>query len=82
MADSERMGAAGALTRKLQAISGSGWTNVQTPVREGFEAVEATVAGLAAQLTSSREDVRRLEARLVSMEDTVSMQHVSCSQKD
>ena len=71
MVDSEKAGAIGALSRQLQAISGSGWTNVQTPVRQGFEAVEATAHGLAEQLAASREDVRRLEARLVGMEDMV-----------
>eukprot|EP00752_Nemacystus_decipiens_P003626 g3342.t2 len=72
MVDCEKMGAVGALSRQLQAISGSGWTNVQTPVRQGFEAVEATAHGLAEQLAASREDVRRLEARLVGMEDMLS----------
>lgn len=71
MVESEKAGAVGALSRQLQAISGSGWTNVQTPVRQGFEAVEATAQGLAEQLAGSREDVRRLEARLVGMEDMV-----------
>lgn len=71
MVDAENAGAVGALTRQLQAISGSGWTNVQAPVRQGFEAVQATASGLAEQLAVSREDVRRLEARLVGMEDMV-----------
>lgn len=71
MVDSEKAGAVGSLSRQLQAISGSGWTNVQTPVRQGFEAVEATAHGLAEQLAASREDVRRLEARLVGMEEMV-----------
>lgn len=75
MVDAEKTGAfVGALTRQLQAISGSGWTNVQTPVRQGFEAVEATAAGLAEQLAASREDLRRLEARLVGIEDMVRVQ--------
>lgn len=71
MVDAERAGAVGALSRQLQAISGIGWTNVQTPVRQGFEAMEATAQQLAEQLAASREDVRRLEARLVGMEDMV-----------
>lgn len=77
--DAEETGAVGALTRQLQAMSGSGWTNVQTPVRQGFEAVEATAAGLAEQLAASREDVRRLEARLVGMEDMVRASHMAMS---
>lgn len=72
MMDSEKLPAVGALSRQLQALSGSGWTNVQTPVRQGFEAVEATAHGLADQLAASRSELRRLEARLVGMEDMVS----------
>lgn len=60
-----------ALSRQLQAISAGGWANIQTPVREGFEAVEITTNGLAEQLSASREDVRRLEERLVGMEEMV-----------
>lgn len=59
------------LSRQLQAISAGGWANIQTPVREGFEAAEITTNGLAEQLSASREDVRRLEARLVGMEEMV-----------
>ncbi|CAM9300985.1 unnamed protein product [Ectocarpus sp. 12 AP-2014] len=70
--DSEKLPAVGALSRQLQALSGSGWTNVQTPVRQGFEAVEATAHGLADQLAASRSELRRLEARLVGMEDMLS----------
>lgn len=76
MVDAEKPGAVGALSRRLQAISGGGWTNVQTPVRQGFEAVEATTQGLAEQLAASREDVRRLEARLVGMEEMVRTERV------
>ncbi|CAM9506680.1 unnamed protein product [Ectocarpus sp. 4 AP-2014] len=72
MMDSEKLPAVGALSRQLQALSGSGWTNVQTPVRQGFEAVEATAHGLADQLAASRSELRRLEARLVGMEDMLS----------
>lgn len=61
----------GALSRRLQAISACGWANIQTPVRESFEAVEATANGLAEQLEASRDDVRRLEARLAGMEEMV-----------
>ncbi len=71
MVDSAKTGAVSALSRQLQAISGSGWTNVQSPVRQGFEAVEATAHGLAEQLAASKNDVRRLEARLLGMEDMV-----------
>lgn len=61
----------GALSRCLQAISESGWANIQTPVRDGFEAVQTTANGLRAELASSREEVKRLEARLAGMEDAV-----------
>ncbi|CAM9900245.1 unnamed protein product, partial [Ectocarpus fasciculatus] len=70
--DSEKLPAVGALSRQLQALSGSGWTNVQTPVRQGFEAVEATAHGLADQLSASTSELKRLEARLVGMEDMLS----------
>lgn len=70
--DSEKLPAVGALSRQLQALSGSGWTNVQAPVRQGFEAVEATAHGLADQLAASTSELKRLEARLVGMEDMVS----------
>ncbi|CAB1116935.1 unnamed protein product [Ectocarpus sp. CCAP 1310/34] len=72
MMASDKLPAVGALSRQLQALSGSGWTNVQTPVRQGFEAVEATAHGLADQLAASRSELRRLEARLVGMEDMLS----------
>ncbi|CAM9739027.1 unnamed protein product [Ectocarpus sp. 12 AP-2014] len=70
--DSEKLPTVGALSRQLQALSGSGWTNVQTPVRQGFEAVEATAHGLADQLAVSRSELGRLEARLVGIEDMLS----------
>lgn len=60
-----------ALSRRLQDTSASGWANIQTPVREGFQAVEATTKALADQLAASREDVVRLEARLAGMEELV-----------
>lgn len=71
MAGSQATRVDSTLSRQLQAISAGGWANIQTPVREGFEAVEITTNGLAEQLSASREDVRRLEARLVGMEEMV-----------
>eukprot|EP00904_Undaria_pinnatifida_P008327 jgi/Undpi1/4624/HiC_scaffold_18.g07978.m1 len=62
----------GTLSRQLQATSAGGWANIQTPVREGFEAVEITTNVLAEELSASREDVRQLEARLVGMEEMLS----------
>lgn len=67
----------GTLSRQLQATSAGGWANIQTPVREGFEAVEITTNVLAEELSASREDVRQLEARLVGMEEMVSVTVVS-----
>lgn len=67
----------GALSRLLQAISESGWANIQVPVRQGFEAAETTTNGLRAELASSREEVKQLEGRLAGVEDAVGS--VTCS---
>lgn len=71
MVDSDKLPAVEALARQLQAVSASGWMNVQTPVRQGLEAVVTTANELAEQLAASRGDTKRLEARLEGMEEMV-----------